>query len=56
MNQTLYDRKFEQFRAEGEDHGTADEWAREAAECQGHESLAGEHMGIAVYCDGSCRS
>ena len=24
-------------------------------ECEGHESLAGEHMGEAVYCDGSCR-
>jgi hypothetical protein len=23
--------------------------------CEGHESLAGEHMGEAVYCDGSCR-
>lgn len=23
-------------------------------ECEGHESLAGEHMGEAVYCDGSC--
>ncbi len=22
--------------------------------CQGHESLAGEHMGETVYCDGSC--
>lgn len=25
-------------------------------ECEGHESLAGEHMGEAVYCDGSCSS
>lgn len=24
-------------------------------QCEGHESLAGEHMGEAVYCDGSCR-
>ncbi|OBG21506.1 hypothetical protein A5768_25705 [Mycolicibacterium fortuitum] len=24
-------------------------------ECEGHESLAGEHMGESVYCDGSCR-
>ena len=24
-------------------------------ECEGHESLAGQHMGEAVYCDGSCR-
>ena len=23
-------------------------------ECPGHESLAGEHMGESVYCDGSC--
>ena len=23
--------------------------------CEGHESLAGEHMGETVYCDGSCR-
>jgi hypothetical protein len=27
-----------------------DEW-----ECEGHESLAGEHMGETVYCDGTCR-
>ena len=25
-------------------------------ECEGHESLAGEHMGETVYCDGSCRA
>lgn len=24
-------------------------------ECEGHESLAGQHMGETVYCDGSCR-
>ena len=24
-------------------------------QCEGHESLAGEHMGESVYCDGSCR-
>lgn len=24
--------------------------------CEGHESLAGEHMGEAVYCDGTCSS
>jgi len=24
--------------------------------CQGHESLAGEHTGESVYCDGSCRT
>jgi hypothetical protein len=23
--------------------------------CEGHESLAGEHMGETVYCDGTCR-
>jgi len=23
-------------------------------DCDGHESLAGEHMGETVYCDGSC--
>jgi len=23
-------------------------------ECEGHESLAGAHMGESVYCDGSC--
>jgi hypothetical protein len=23
--------------------------------CEGHESLAGQHMGETVYCDGSCR-
>lgn len=23
--------------------------------CKGHESLAGEHMGETVHCDGSCR-
>lgn len=22
--------------------------------CEGHESLAGEHMGEAVFCDGTC--
>jgi hypothetical protein len=26
----------------------------EQPECEGHESLAGEHMGEGVYCDGSC--
>jgi len=26
----------------------------EEDECEGHESLAGEHMGETVYCDGSC--
>ena len=31
------------------------EAALESAECQGHESLAGEHMGETVYCDGTCR-
>jgi len=24
-------------------------------QCEGHASLAGEHMGESVYCDGSCR-
>lgn len=24
-------------------------------ECQGHESLRGDEMGLTVYCDGSCR-
>lgn len=24
--------------------------------CEGHESLAGEHMGETVHCDGSCKS
>jgi hypothetical protein len=23
--------------------------------CEGHESLAGAHMGESIYCDGSCR-
>lgn len=23
--------------------------------CEGHESLAGEHMGETVYCDGTCK-
>lgn len=27
----------------------------EDAECQGHQSLAGAHMGETVFCDGSCR-
>lgn len=31
------------------------EWAAERTECEGHESLAGEHMGEDVFCDGSCR-
>lgn len=26
----------------------------EDAECEGHESLAGAHMGESVFCDGSC--
>lgn len=26
-----------------------------ARDCEGHESLAGEHMGESVYCDGSCQ-
>lgn len=30
--------------------------AQAADECEGHESLAGEHMGETVYCDGTCRS
>lgn len=30
-------------------------WDDGEDECEGHESLAGEHMGEAVYCDGSCR-
>jgi hypothetical protein len=25
------------------------------AACEGHESLAGEHMGETVFCDGSCK-
>jgi hypothetical protein len=24
-------------------------------ECEGHESLAGEHFGESVYCDGTCQ-
>lgn len=31
-----------------------EEWDEEH-ECLGHESLAGEHMGEEVFCDGSCR-
>lgn len=27
----------------------------EEADCDGHESLAGEHMGETVFCDGSCK-
>lgn len=26
----------------------------EPAECEGHESLAGAHMGQSVFCDGTC--
>jgi hypothetical protein len=26
------------------------------AGCEGHESLAGEHMGETVYCDGTCKT
>jgi hypothetical protein len=35
----------------------ADEWQDVTDDdgCEGHESLAGEHMGETVYCDGSCR-
>jgi hypothetical protein len=25
-------------------------------ECEGHESLAGEHMGETVFCDGTCKT
>lgn len=35
-------------------HGFFDEL--EEAECEGHESLAGAHMGETVFCDGSCQS
>jgi hypothetical protein len=31
------------------------EQAIEDAQCEGHESLAGAHMGESVYCDGTCR-
>lgn len=24
-------------------------------ECEGHESLRGDEMGVTVYCDGTCR-
>jgi len=27
----------------------------EEAECEGHESLRGDSMGMTVYCDGTCR-
>lgn len=30
-------------------------WDDDDDGCEGHESLAGAHMGEAVYCDGSCR-
>lgn len=29
--------------------------AVKAPECPGHESLAGEHMGETVYCNGTCQ-
>lgn len=32
-----------------------DEEDSEEDECEGHASLAGAHMGMTVYCDGSCR-
>lgn len=35
-------------------HGFFDEL--EDAECEGHESLAGNHMGETVFCDGSCQA
>jgi hypothetical protein len=33
----------------------ADEAAEDDNQCEGHESLAGEHMGESVHCDGTCR-
>lgn len=33
---------------------TSTEDAEDAEECDGHESLAGDSMGLTVYCDGSC--
>lgn len=31
------------------------EFSAAEPECEGHESLAGEHMGETVFCDGSCQ-
>lgn len=31
-----------------------DDADEDGAECQGHESLDGAHMGETVYCDGTC--
>lgn len=46
-----YDADVRDWYENGE--GAAPEWVTD--ECDGHESLAGEHMGEAVYCDGSCQ-
>lgn len=37
------------------DDGYDEEYDDDDEGCEGHESLAGEHMGETVYCDGSCR-
>lgn len=42
---------FDDFEEEEYDEGEP----FEEDECEGHESLAGAHMGMTVYCDGSCR-
>lgn len=55
MNDVLYARLYARFRTEGEDHASAEEWAREAAECQGHPAGPFDPMGQEVFCDGSCR-
>jgi hypothetical protein len=44
------------MRAEAAAIEEFDDHVAEAHDCDGHESLAGEHMGEAVYCDGGCRA
>jgi hypothetical protein len=41
--------------ASSDDEDEPEEDEDEPAECPGHESTDGAHMGEAVYCDGSCQ-
>lgn len=44
-----------EHRARFEPDGESNEDDEDDDGCPGHESLAGEHMGEAVYCDGTCQ-
>lgn len=42
----------EQEAAEAADRRAFEQWLE--SQCEGHESLAGHHMGETVFCDGTC--